>query len=141
MRRLALRAVLIAGALDVVLTYGLMFAATIALSALTAIAGVPSGGDWELMTVLRIAVWLASLACGYLAARLAGHDALLNGTLAASGVFVIGLLTSHVWEGWSSGLLGLPLSPVPAFLGGLAWLLQQRAKAARGLAESTGPVA
>ncbi len=130
MRRVSIKGVLIGGIVDIVSTtiFGL-----VVLGVAGAILGsrrlhVDIGGATQSLAAnpgASATRWaagaLASVFGGYVAARLAKHDELLNGALSAylcvfSGVFELATMSSRdrMWL----GILMLPISPCLGLLGG-----------------------
>ncbi len=130
MRRVSIKGVLIGGIVDIVSTtiFGL-----VVLGVAGAILGsrtphVDIGGATQSLAAnpgVSATLWaagaLASVFGGYVAARLAKHDELLNGALSAylcvfSGVFELATMGSRdrMWP----GILMLPISPCLGLLGG-----------------------
>ena len=150
MNRISLKAVLLAGILDIVLTNVLAFP--------IAIAAAVKSGAWKLSEAQQTAAVmdamvhntglyvgglllgsLASVVAGYVAARIARKEALLNGAFSAwlcvaSAVYA--MFQAHspipIWM----HLAFLPLSPALGAVGGHVWQL----RASRGSSDGPTPV-
>ncbi len=99
-------------------------------------------GDPGLFAVQFLLGSLCSIFAGYLAAWIAKHNELLNGSLSAwlcvaSGIF--GVVTKVDSAPWFLTVIGFILSPALGLLGGYLRLLRVRAKQAKALNVSPNP--
>jgi hypothetical protein len=149
MKKLSILGIVIGGVVDIVATNILAFPLimyvmfvrldfmSMSSTELTAAVLQTMQGDWILFTVQLLLGSFCSILGGYVAALIAKHDELLNGTLSAWLCFIFGVYGVITKVGSGSLLLtilGFILSPALGLLGGYLRLLQVRSKQAKVLA-------
>lgn len=146
MRKISVKAVILAGILDIVLTNVLAFPVMVAASIQTKSYLLPKAQQTQALVdafqtnsgIYAAGLLLGSLAsvvAGYVAARIARRAPLLNGALSAWLCVASGL--SAMWQPHSplplwEHLLFLPLSPGLGALGGYWWLQRSSRGSASG---------
>ena len=145
MARISAKGVIVGSIVDLALSLGSGIAFGVVLLITHDLAGLPpdeqSAALTELMTksvtsvvVLALLGCVSSVIAGYISARLAKHDALLNGALASTLCTLLVLYTLISGTGAISviaSVLLLPLGPLLGAAGGYLWMWREANRAMR----------